>query len=71
MLRVSGNPDSPPKTVSGRGLHSSTSQLNLSRSWSLQPYQAPTFQLNLRRFLAMEATITLKRKCSRQAQKWT
>ena len=29
----------------GRGLHSSTSQLNMSRSWSLKPYQAPTSQL--------------------------
>ena len=43
--------------VEGQGLytprafiHSSTSQLNLSRVWSLKPLQASTSQLNLRRF---------------------
>jgi len=30
-----------------RGLHSSTSELNLSRSWALKPQQASTSQLNL------------------------
>jgi len=34
----------------GRGGHSSTSQLNLSRSWSLKPQQDPTDQMNLKRF---------------------
>jgi inorganic pyrophosphatase/exopolyphosphatase len=34
--------------VQGRALHSSTSQLNLSRSWSLKPQQESTSQLNLR-----------------------
>jgi len=34
----------------GRALHSSTSQLNLSRFWSLKPQPASTSQLNLRRF---------------------
>ena len=33
----------------GRGLHSLTSQLNLSSIWSLKPKQASTSQLNLRR----------------------
>ena len=37
----------------GRGLHSSTSQLNL------------------RRFVSVEATITSNKTCSRQAGKWT
>ena len=36
--------------TAGRGLHSSISYLNLSRSWSLQPQQESTSQLNLRRF---------------------
>jgi hypothetical protein len=36
--------------LTGRGLHSSTSQLSLSRFWSLKPQQASTSQLNLRRF---------------------
>ena len=31
------------------GLHSSTSQLNWSRFWSLKPQQASTSQLNLSR----------------------
>ena len=34
----------------GRGLHSSTFQLNLSRFWSQKPQQASTSQLNTRRF---------------------
>jgi len=34
----------------GRGLHSSTFQLNLSRVRSLKPQQASTSQLELRRF---------------------
>ena len=34
----------------GRGLHSSTSQLNLSRFLSLMPQLSSTSQLNLRRF---------------------
>ena len=34
----------------GRGLHSSTSQLNLSRFFSLTPQLSFTSQLNLRRF---------------------
>ena len=34
----------------GRGLHSSTSQLNLRRFWSLMPQLPSTSQLNLRRF---------------------
>jgi hypothetical protein len=38
------------RVPAARGLHSSTSQLNLSRVWSLKPQQAATFQLNLRRF---------------------
>ena len=36
--------------VDGRGLHSSTFQLNLSHVWSLKPQQASSSQLNLRRF---------------------
>jgi len=36
------------REVCGRGLHSSTSQINLSRSWSLKPRQESTYQLNLR-----------------------
>jgi hypothetical protein len=39
-----------PPGVLGRGLHSSTSQLNLSRFWSLKPQPASTSQLNLKRF---------------------
>ena len=38
------------RLVHGRGLHSSTSQLNISRFWLLKPQQASTSQLNLRRF---------------------
>jgi len=41
--------------VLGRGLHSSTSQLNLSRFWSLKPQQASTFQLNLSRFWSLKS----------------
>jgi len=37
-------------TTLGRGLHSSTSQLNPSNFWSLKPQQAFTSQFNLRRF---------------------
>ena len=55
------------KKSDGRGLQSSTSQVNLSRSWSLKPYQAPASQLNLGRFLSMEATATVNKQCSRQA----
>jgi len=46
--------------------------LPLSRSWSLKPHQL-TSQLNLRRFLSMEATSyhQSNKKCSRQAGKWT
>ena len=36
--------------VFGRGLDSCTSQLNLSRSWSLKPQQDSTYQINLKRF---------------------
>ena len=36
--------------INGRGLHSSSSQLGLSRFWSLKPQQASTSQLNQRRF---------------------
>ena len=36
--------------ASGRALHSSTSQLNLSRFWSQMPQEASTSRLNLRRF---------------------
>ena len=57
--------------VAGRGFHSSTSQLNMSRSWSLKPYQAPTSQLNLTRFLSMEATTTSNKQCSRHIEKCT
>ena len=57
--------------LAGRGLHSSTSQLNLSHSWSLKPYQARTSQLILRRFLPTEATTTSGKQCPRQAKKWS
>ena len=40
----------PSYVTVGRGLHSSTSQLNLSRLWSLMPQLTSTSQLNLRRF---------------------
>ena len=36
--------------ISGRGLHSSTYHLNLSRFGSQKPQQASTSQLNMRRF---------------------
>ena len=39
--------------VRGKGLHSSTSQHNLSRFWSLMPQLPSTSQLNLRRFALM------------------
>ena len=35
--------------IGGRASHSSTSHLNLSRFWSLQPQQATTSQLHPRR----------------------
>jgi hypothetical protein len=38
----------------GRGLHSSTSHLNLSRFWSLKPQQASTSHLILRRFWSLK-----------------
>ena len=37
----------PCASPKGRGLHSSTSQLNLSRLWSLKPRQASASQLNI------------------------
>jgi hypothetical protein len=40
---------------SGRDLHSYTSQLNLSRFWSLKARPASTSQLNLRRFWSLKA----------------
>ena len=38
------------RALAGRGLHSSTSHLNLSRGRSLKPQRASTSQLTLRRF---------------------
>ena len=40
----------PGKGDGGRGLHSSTPQLNLSSFWSQKPQQASISRLNLRRF---------------------
>ena len=55
----------------GRGLHSSTSQLNLSRFWSLMPQLPSTSQLNLKRFLVHETPQIAHEKCSHPAEKWT
>jgi len=38
--------------ISGRGLHSSTSQLNLGRFWSLKPQQASMFAAQPETFFA-------------------
>jgi len=54
------------RSAEGRGLHSSTSQLKLSRSWSLKPQQDTTFQLNLGHF-CHQSPIIARRKCSRLA----
>jgi hypothetical protein len=57
---------------STRGLHSSTSQLKLSRFWSLNPQQASTSQLNLRHFCRCDLSLNIAHnKCSRQTGKWT
>jgi hypothetical protein len=51
MRNQSTNATSKPGNLAyGRGLHSSTSQLNLSCFWSQKPQQASTSQLNLGRF---------------------
>ena len=57
--------------VAGRGLHSTTFQLNLSRFWFLKVQQASTSLLNLKRFLSMKPPDVAHRKCSHQAEKWT
>jgi hypothetical protein len=49
-------------------LHSSTSQLNLSRSWSLKPTQASTNQFNRKDF-ADAASEHTPQKVSREAEK--
>jgi len=51
--------------VYGRGLHSSTPQLNFSRFWSLKPQQASTYQLNMRFLLPMRPVNIVHKKCSR------
>jgi hypothetical protein len=44
----------PVKRLWGRDLHSSTSQLNISRLWSPMPQLTSTPQLDVRRFLSMQ-----------------
>jgi len=48
----------------GRGLHTSTSQLNLSRSWTLNPQQELTSQLNLKRLCHETLPNHSPQKCS-------
>ena len=59
--------------IEGRGLHSSTSQLDLSQFWSLMPQLPSTFELNLRRVMSMNCPKlpTKSAYVLRHAGKWT
>ena len=58
--------------VLGRGSHSSTSQLNLRRFWSLKPQQESTSQLRRpETSLPMQPLNIAHKNCPRHAEKWT
>ena len=70
QLRKNCNhPDLISGGLDGRGLHSSTSHLNLSQFWSLKPKLASTSQLDLSLFRHLN-TQPSQPKVLRQTENW-